>query len=278
MRNCIALALCVLVAGCGGTGGSSMVPEIPPPTPEELAVQDYERIAGNANLQLATDRLNWVPGETEPDRVSVECRGPYCSVGYSAFLRADKVVSVDTGELTLLSDTNGISTLIENYVGSYSEAHNYGGWMEYSFFASSARIFTSELDPDEGVIQVAAYANGHSIGTNPEMEATWSGFVTARDDTAGTNRASHVVGDASISVGIDTQVLVDVHFTDMANATTGQAYSDISFEDMPAIDGQFSRYVADEDRLSGTFYGPNHEEVGGVFEGNGLLGSFGGQR
>ena len=32
------------------------------------------------------------------------------------------------------------------------------------------------------------------------------------------------------------------------------------------------------DRISGQFYGPNHEEVGGVFERNMIVGAFGAKR
>ena len=86
-----------IIAGCGGSPMKK-----PPDTPEYHAVKDYERIAGNANLLLSTDRLNWVPGRADPERVSVECRGRYCSIGYSAFLRSNKVATVFTDDLTLL--------------------------------------------------------------------------------------------------------------------------------------------------------------------------------
>ena len=103
--------------------------------------------------------------------------------------------------------------------------------------------------------------------------------MTARDETAATDRDSNVAGDASISVSIGIQVLADVYLTSMVNSTTGQAYTDVSFEDMLVTDGQFSRYHADDDRLSGAFYGPNHEEAGGVFEHpQGLSGAYGGKR
>lgn len=111
IRYCITLALCVLITGCmsGGSG------DIPIPPPEYYAIQDYERIASNANVLLSTDRMNWVPGRTEPERVSVECKAMYCSVGYSAFLRSNKVAVVFTEDLTILPDTAGISTAVQDY-------------------------------------------------------------------------------------------------------------------------------------------------------------------
>ena len=88
-----------------------------------------------------------------------------------------------------------------------------------------------------------------------------------------------MTGDASISVSIGEQVQAHVYLTGMANVTTGQAYADVTYEDMAVTHGQFGRRHADNERLSGVFYGPGHEEVGGVFEDpQGLLGAYGGAR
>ena len=276
MRYCVAIALCVLMVGCMGGGGSS---DIPIPPPEYVAIQDYERIASNANLVLSTDRINWVPGQTEPVRVSVECKGLFCSVGYSAFLRANKVFRLLPEETIVLPDTNGISTAIEHVVSSSIELHSYGGWMEHSFFASTVVLYKADIDPDQGVIQTYGTINGNATNTNPEVEATWTGFATARDHNIASDLESVVTGDASISVTIGTQVLANVHLTGLSNITTGQAYTDMIFENMPVEDGQFSRYHADNNRLSGAFYGPEHEEAGGVFDHpEGLVGAYGGAR
>lgn len=275
MKYCIPLALCALLAGCMA-GGSSRVPQ---PTPEELAAYDYSRIVENANRVQSTDRLSWVPGAAEPDRVPVNCKDHICSIGFSAFVNANESFSTDPENIELLPETHGIRTVVEQSSSRFVDAHSYDGWMQHSFFYSSARIFTNELDPDQGVVLVVAYANGHSTGTSPGVEATWTGFVSARDRGAATDLESYVTGDASISVSIGGQVLADVFLTGMANATTGQAYTDVTYEDMVVTDGEFSRYHADNDRLSGVFYGPDHEEVGGVFEHpQGLLGAYGGTR
>ena len=276
MRYCIVIALGVLMAGCMGGGGSS---DVPVPPPEYVAIQDYERIASSANLLLSTDRINWVPGQAEPVRVSVECRGMLCSVGYTAFVRANKVIRIFPEEVTILPDTNGINTGIEHFISYSADLHSYAGWMEYSFFASTVVLWKADTDPDQGVIQTYGTISGNSTNTNPGMEATWTGFATARDHNIATDRQSVVTGDASISVSIGEQVLADVHVTGLANITTGQAYTDMIFENMPVEDGQFSRYHADNNRLSGAFYGPDHEEVGGVFDHpQGLQGAYGGAR
>lgn len=269
-----ALLACALLTACGGSPMHK-----PPDTPEYHAVQDYERIVGGANLLLSTDRINWVPGRDEPERVSVECRGLYCSVGYSAFIRANKVVPVFTEDITVLEAINGVNAAIEDYSGDYSDAHTFGGWMQHSLFASTVILYTNDLDPDQGVIQAFATLNGNTTNTNPMMEATWTGFVSARDSAVSTDMSSYVTGDARISVRIGEQVMADVHLSDLANVSTGQAYRDVTFDDLVVTGGQFSRYQADDNRISGAFYGPSHEEVGGVFDDpQGLVGSYGAAR
>lgn len=270
MRICTVLALCAGLVACGGS---------PAPSEETLAIRDYTRIASNATHILFTDWIDRRPGSTGPERVSVDCRGEYCEAGDSETLYANRVVSVDPEQITVLPDTNGISTGIENFEGFGIEAHNFVGWMEYGFFASSSRTYVGESHPDRGTIRMFATAIGDAPLTNPEMEATWTGFVSARDDAAVTAFDSYVTGDARISVRIGEQVMADVHLTGMVNATTGQRHGDLVYEDMAVTGGQFSHHHADNDRLSGVFYGPNHEEVGGIFEHpQGLLGAYGGKR
>ncbi len=276
MRQYTLALYVLLLTGCMGGGGSGDVP-IPPP--EYYAIQDYERIATNANLLLSTDRINWIPDQAEPERVSVECLGMYCSVGYSAFIHSDKVIGLSVDDLSVLSTVQGINTGVVEFSSPWSNLHSYGGWMKHSFFASTAVMWVNDLDPDQGVVQAYGTVTGNSMSTNPTMEATWTGFVTAKDHNVATDLTSVVTGDARISVSIDEQVLVDVHLTDMVNDMTSQSYTDMIYEGMPATDDQFGRYHADDDKVSGVFYGPNHEEVGGVFDHpEGLAGAYGGKR
>lgn len=78
---------------------------------------------------------------------------------------------------------------------------------------------------------------------------------------------------------IGEQGMADVHLTDMVNVTTGEQHGDLAYEDMSVIDGQFGRHHADDHRLSGAFYGPNHEEAGGYSSTPpGTVGAYGGDR
>ena len=75
-----------------------------------------------------------------------------------------------------------------------------------------------------------------------------------------------------------TGMEVDVAFTRLFNRHTGELHPDISWNDMDVGNGSFSRFDAADDRIAGEFFGPEQEEVAGIFERAGIAGAFGGQR
>ena len=256
-------------------------------TPERRAmldaVQDYNRIAQKANLLYLTDWFGYPPGETAPKRVPVNCnQTDTCSLGFATFVPASRF-SVEITDVEVPQDLNGVRAVVETGSRTYSDFHDFGGWMENSFFASSARLFTNEADPDIGSTNVFAYATGSSSGDNPtvaEGTATWRGFVSARDSSVTESIENHVTGDATISVALDGgTALADVLLSKLRNVSTGTEYFDIDYARMPLHSGRFERVFGENDYLRGAFYGPNQEEVAGTFEHRqGLVGAFGGKR
>ena len=73
-------------------------------------------------------------------------------------------------------------------------------------------------------------------------------------------------------------ITADVEFTDIANTETGERRDDMAWRGMPLEQGGFARRNAPDDTISGRFYGPAEEEVGGIFERDGVAGAFGGKR
>ena len=139
------------------------------PTPERQAVldavRDYERIVEKANLLYATDFLGYLPGEMVSIRVPVNCnQTDTCSIGFVALLQTT-TFSADAKEIEVRQELNGVRAVVERGSPGFTEFHNLGGWMEHSFFYSSARRFTDETDPDFGLTRASAYVNG--TGTNP---------------------------------------------------------------------------------------------------------------
>jgi hypothetical protein len=51
----------------------------------------------------------------------------------------------------------------------------------------------------------------------------------------------------------------------------------MNWQDIPLASGSFQS-GSGRNQISGQFYGPNHEEVGGVFERNQVIGAFGAKR
>ena len=83
-----------------------------------------------------------------------------------------------------------------------------------------------------------------------------------------------VQGDAAVTIADFADPKVGVAFTSIYDLVTGIAHSDIAWNDIPLTNGGFTMGSAD-DTVTGSFYGPNHEEVGGVFEHDEIVGPSG---
>lgn len=63
----------------------------------------------------------------------------------------------------------------------------------------------------------------------------------------------------------------------MTHLTGPRTYAPMTWDDVPVLGGRFSDGTG-SNSLEGTFYGDNHEEVGGIFERNQIIGAFGASR
>ena len=81
-----------------------------------------------------------------------------------------------------------------------------------------------------------------------------------------------VQGDARVTVSFADMDL-DVALTGIASVESGDSYDDMTWEGIAMRDGAFEAST-----LSGRFFGPGHEEVGGVFDRDGIVGAFGAGR
>ena len=283
----VGLALiCIALTACASTNNDTAVEmasvgdeAAPMMTAQEIARTDYARIVEEANVILATDYLGYRDGETTPERVHVECRGGVCAVGFTAFV-CPCDFSVENVDLELQRGLNGVRKVIERGNGTYSDVHVLGGWMEHSMFSSQADLFTNDLDPDKGARRVSSYALGMSTGENPtvlEGGATWRGFVAGRDVSVTDSLQAVIEGEARIFVDIGEMdgLEADVAFTRLFNRHTGELHPDVSWHDLHVTDGGFAHREADDDRITGRFFGPAQEEVSGTFERAGITGAFG---
>ena len=277
MRTSATAALAVLslimLSGCGVGSG--------PRTPEQIARSDYARIAGKANVILFGDALGYRAGATAAERVPSVCREASCSLGFGRVFTTDGF-SADDVDLGVLAGPNGVRLVVERSSSANSDVTVFGGWMDHGFFASQANLFKDEKNPNYGATVFYSYTLGHGTGENPAVpdgSAHWRGFVVGRDSSVTSSLESVVQGEATVSVDMTPSGMnADVMFTDLTNAHTGTSYEDMTWTGLAVTDGGFGRRGAADDRIEGRFYGPDQEEVGGIFEGSGIAGAFGGRR
>ena len=149
--------------------------------------------------------------------------------------------------------------------------------MEHSFFVVETDVI------DEGVFQGTAFGYSYSVGaaagTNPTAggAATWTGVMVGGDVGTTAARGHHVQGDAEITIADLADPTVSVAFTNIFDLNARSQLADITWSDIPVTNGAFET-GPDGNSIEGKFYGPNHEEVGGIFESNEILGAFGATR
>ncbi|MYE00722.1 MAG: hypothetical protein F4Y03_05500 [Alphaproteobacteria bacterium] len=108
---------------------------------------------------------------------------------------------------------------------------------------------------------------GTGSGSNPQTgSATWSGAM-AGVRVGASSLGAEVTGDATLTANLSASTL-GLAFTNIADRS-GARSDDIQWSSVPMQGGSF-RVTG----LNGRFYGPNHEEAGGVFERNGIAGAF----
>ena len=152
----------------------------------------------------------------------------------------------------------------------------YGGWGEFHGFDSLYYDYVREDRPQRIVL---ASLGGWASEGNPPVPGdetwTWTGGAVAVDYSDIT--ADRVlVGKSALSVSLHEplgEYLAAVEITDLVDVATGTEYDDLGWEYLPLRDGGFETF-----EIRARFFGPNHEEVGGVFEKDKIVGGFGGTR
>ena len=206
------------------------------------------------------------------------CEGGLGPVHYRA------VGKFDFSGFRFIERRRGVSLAERRRVSGGGDTTNYralAGWINHGFFLiKTPGIEVASEENRVSAHYYGAYSIGNAIDSNPDVlaggAATWSGMMVgiriAEPD-------SFVKGDARITVSNpqgNPDLLVDVEFSNMNDDQTGANFDDVSWEGLALKNGSFgvvpvSDGEADASRhparrgISGRFYGPNHEEVGGLF-------------
>ena len=110
-------------------------------------------------------------------------------------------------------------------------------------------------------------SSGEATGFNPPVTggATWIGAMAGVDY----GRSSEdVTGTTTLNIDDLTNPDIDIAFTGISGGRADMHWSNLS-----VTDGTF-----DGVSIEGQFYGPNAENVGGIFDRNSIIGAFGAQR
>ncbi len=271
-----ALAAALVLAACAG-----LTEPPPPPSADELARSSYERITGASNAFLMGDHLGYFGTDDDVERVGVRCLDATCTAAFERPFRSSEA-DVGSSQLELLGERRGVRLVVEEASTDFVDVHVYGGWLDHSLFATESVLLKGDIFPDQGATVVLNYAFGFSTGANPGVaagSARWEGLMIGRDMRANPGRGQVVLGDVGVTVAFgESTVAADVEFTGIANVETGAPLSDMAWRGMAVENGGFAWRSAPDDTISGRFFGPDEEEVGGIFEKDGVAGAFGGRR
>ena len=155
----------------------------------------------------------------------------------------------------------------------------YGGWGEYHGFDSLYYGFERHDRPQR---VVEASLGGYASEGNPVGgPLTWTGGAVAIDYSVITEDRV-LVGDSELTVYLNERLsdflgrdeyLVRVEITGLTDVASGNPYDDMNWQNIPLRAGGFETFL-----IKGQFFGPNHEEVGGIFERDEIMGAFGATR
>ncbi|MCY4556521.1 MAG: hypothetical protein OXF79_09120 [Chloroflexi bacterium] len=153
------------------------------------------------------------------------------------------------------------------------------GWLDHSYFLiATAGASTASDEHQINSRYYSAYSIGNPTHSNPDVAvggtAKWSGVMFG-NRTSDPN--TFIEGNADITVSnLAGYPLVDVEFSNITNAQTQTSIENMVWNGLKLKDGSFGLEPVDSAAshvsrhpasigISGRFYGPDHDEVGGLF-------------
>ena len=153
---------------------------------------------------------------------------------------------------------------------------SYGGWLTESAF-SVDMLKINDGSNESSLLVGLTY--GTASGSRPmkgggSNNQAWRGAVVGVEKSSGDT----ISGDLDILFFdlAGTTDLDEINLRNLVNLNTGADVDAIEWRNVPVNDdGTFKPASGD---IEGTFYGTTHQEIGGTFNRNGIIGAFGGVR
>ena len=233
-----------------------------------------------------------------------DCEGLTCSAGPGGIQQlgiADH--DLEGNEYQAVMTYGGISFAQSRRLGNEipiignsdsTEVLTYGGWLDHHYFGVQATFDGNTEDPSQ--VAVFSFTFGDASGSNPDSgSGAWNGVAIGVNLLERFEDRSLLTADVTISIADFMNPMVDVLFDSIRDLRTGDplvvsglTVESVDWAGLDLTDGSFAQELGDVDdplnlseprkRIAGHFYGPGHEEVGGIFEYASVVGSFGAKR
>lgn len=251
----------ILLAACGGGGGGGSVgmSDSGPGSSDPSGLAPDTIVLGGV----------LVSAQGQLFRLAESCDGTVCTVvfqGETAVIDL-RDVHPDNPEVTITGQQtrNGVQIGRATASGGKLGYDTLGVWGNYNV-GTPLRGSTTLQGMD---VQFAfPMSHGTGSGSNPLTgSVTWTGAM-AGVKVESSSLGAEVIGDADMTVDLGASSL-ELEFTNIAERISGAPSNDIHWQGVSMQSGSFQAAG-----LDGRFYGPNHEEAGGVFEHSGIAGAF----
>ena len=266
------VSFAVTLSGCGGSGrGTADSP--PTDTAAAMALAGVLNDSNSPAIARYGARLPPPDPEATCQALTIGCEGGLGPIHYGS------VREYDFSDFDYRERRRGVSvaerTGVSREGDRMTDHRALAGWISHS-------LFVIETPPSGGRrgSSYGAFSIGNTTGSNPDVlvdnSATWSGVMFGSRIS---DPDAFVHGDALVTVSNpdgDGDLVVDVEFTNIKEEDTDNGLDDVSWSGLELTDGSFGVVPVAEDwwpvsrhpasrGISGRFYGPSHEEVGGLF-------------
>lgn len=301
-RAAVIGALLVVVAcGGGGSGGGPSVSDVPlpvdsPTTAQSLAggtpftasssqIENAFRTEARQASRLLYDIQDF---DFPSSSIRSSCRGVTCNTAYGQVSTSDFAQSASVPGLTFdsayqpLMRLNGVRLFQgrgqakhADYPNASIDAVSLGGWMDYNAFGGTVTaVYEGPQLEGYTVAFIEHVSAGAATGQAPistSGTATWRGSMVGAD----LEFRHALVGTSTVTLDLSS-LRADVAMSNIIDVDARTRLSDISWLSVPVrSDGTL---VDARNTLQASFYGPNHEEVGGIFTTSTIKGAFGAER